>query len=300
MSKARAQLSIARWAKLEYDPGNRRQLVADFLQLLDKGVHGLCFSAYLDGQGPELKTQLSEEQIRARMEIVRPHAKWVRTFSCTDGNERSPRVARELGLKTLVGAWLGSDRAANEREIAKVVEIARAGDADIVAVGNEVLLRGDLTEAELVEYVSRVKEELPLIPVGYVDAYYLFYEHPALVSACDVLLINCYPFWEKCSLDRSLDYMKEMYRRVAEVARGKRIIISETGWPSQGGPVGEAVPSVENALLYALNTFRWTQREKIEVFYFSAFDEGWKAGTEGDCGSSWGFWDQTGSFKYGR
>ena len=294
----RMDRTILASASLEFSERRMDELVSGFQRLLDRGVHGLCFSAYLEGQGPELKTQLSEEQIRARMEIIRPYTKWVRTFSCTDGNERSPRIAHQLGLKTLVGAWLGEDRESNEKEIAKLIEIGRAGHADMVAVGNEALLREDLTEAEVIGYLRRVKQALPGIPAGYVDAYYLFCEHPALIEACDVVFINCYPFWEKCSLERSIEYMKEMYRRVAEVASGRKVVISETGWPSAGSAVGGATPSFENALLYALNTFAWTEREKIEIFYFSAFDEEWKSGPEGDCGPFWGFWDRYGKHKY--
>jgi exo-beta-1,3-glucanase (GH17 family) len=265
---------------------------------LARGLHGLCFSAYLDGQGPELKTQLAPAQIRARMELLRGSARWLRTFSCTDGNEAAPRIAHELGFKTLVGAWIGDDDAVNERELATAIGLARAGEADILAVGNEVLLREDLDEDALLTWLRRAKEQLPGVPIGYVDAYYLFCEHPRLVEACDVLLINCYPFWEKCPLENALGYFQEMVARVRKVANGKRIVISETGWPGEGTPVGDAIPSPRNALLYALNTFEWTAREGLDLFYFSAFDEEWKAGPEGGCGPHWGFWDKDGRRKF--
>jgi exo-beta-1,3-glucanase (GH17 family) len=233
------------------------------------------------------------------MEIVRPATGWVRTFSCTDGNEHAPRIAHALGLKTLVGAWLGTDREKNEAEIRGLVAVARAGHADMIAVGNEVLYREDLPEEELVAAIRRVKDAVPGIPVGYVDAYYLFPLHPRLVDACDVMLVNCYPFWEYCSLEQSLGYMQEMVARVERVSQGKKVVISETGWPSAGAPLGGAVPSEENALLYFLNTVKWTRDAGIEVFYFSAFDEEWKASHEGDRGVYWGLWDQRGKLKYG-
>ena len=295
----RASRAITAPVRLRHAGRTRGELVAELQRVLANGVHGLCFSAYLDGQGPDQATQLGEAQIRARLEILRPWTKWIRTFSCSDGNEHAPRIARGLGLKTLAGAWLGKDRARNEQEIARLVEIGRAGHADMVAVGNEVLLREDLPEPELLECLRRVKQALPGIPVGYVDAYYLFCEHPALVEACDVLLINCYPFWEECSLERAPEYMREMIRRVRAVAGGKPLAVTETGWPSAGSPVGEAVPSFENAILYALNAFSLAEEEKVPLFYFSSFDEEWKQGPEGDCGASWGFWDRQGNPKYG-
>ena len=267
-----------------------------FRSRLAAGTHGLCFSPYLDGQGPG--TQLHEPQIRARMEVIAPHTRWVRSFSCTDGNELIPKVAHQLGLKTLVGAWLGTDLGINEREIEGVIAVARAGHADIVAVGNEVMLREDLSEDALIAYIDRVKAALPGVRVGYVDAYYLFELHPRITAACDVLLTNCYPFWEGCPLDQALPYMQSMLRRTQAVAQGKQVIISETGWPDKGSNFWGAVPSPDAAMRYFVDTCDWAELEGIEVFYFAAFDEAWKVGAEGDVGAYWGLWDKEAQPKY--
>jgi exo-beta-1,3-glucanase (GH17 family) len=285
---------------LPHAGATRAELVALLDQAMARGLHGLCFSAYLPGQSPELGSRLSEAQVRSRLEVIRPYTRWVRSFSCTDGNELIPRLAHEMGMKTLVGAWLGTDLGKNEAELAGAIEVARAGHADVLAVGNEVLLREDLPEAALIDYLRRAKAALPGVPISYVDAYYLFCQHPRLVEACDLILANCYPFWEYCALDQALAYMKEMHARVVRIAGGRPVVISETGWPSAGTPVGEAVPSVENALRYLLATLEWTGAAGIDLFYFAAFDEAWKAGPEGDRGVTWGLWDQDGKPKYVR
>ena len=277
-------------------PEEHKALTQEFGQTLRAGVHGLCFSPYLEGQSPGAK--VTAEQIRARLEIIRPSTGWIRTFSCTDGHEQTPRIAHELGIKTLVGAWLGTDRAINEREIQGVLEVARAGHADIVAVGNEVLLREDMSEDELLGTLERVKQALPGVQVGYVDAYYLFEKHPRITAACDVILTNCYPFWEGCPREHALAYMQSMLRRTAAVAGGKRVIISETGWPDQGSAFHGAKPSVDNAMRYFVDTAQWARQDKVEVFYFAAFDEAWKVGTEGDVGAYWGLWDKDGTLKF--
>jgi len=105
---ARGSWSLAS-SPAPWTPEARDALAADFQATLQQGVHGLCFSPYLEGQQPG--SQVSEAQIRDRLAILRPHAGWVRTFSCTDGHEQTPRIAHALGLKTLVGAWLGTDAA---------------------------------------------------------------------------------------------------------------------------------------------------------------------------------------------
>ena len=265
-------------------------------EILENKIHGLSFSPYIEGQGPG--TEIGESQIRERLAIIAPHVRWIRTFSCTEGHEMIPAVAHEMGLKTLVGVWLDDDKEHNELELENAIRIAKEGHVDILGVGNEVLLRGDLTEDELLDYIARAKAALPGIDVGYVDAYFEFADHPRITEACDVLLANCYPFWEGCPAEHALLYMKEMYYRVIGVANGKRVIISETGWPNIGTPEGGAEPSFENAIKYFVDTYRWAESEGIEVFYFSSFDESWKVGAEGDVGAYWGLWDKDGKPKY--
>ena len=275
----------------------RATLAADFNATLQRGVHGLCFSPYLQGQQPG--SQISEAQIRERLAILKPHTGWVRSFSCTDGHEQTPRIAHEMGFKTLVGAWLGSDAEINERELDGVIAAARAGHADIVAVGNEVMLREDMSEDALLACIERVKQALPGVAVGYVDAYFLFEKHPRITAACDVVMTNCYPFWEGCPREQALTYMQTMLARTRAAAPGKRVLISETGWPDQGSAFEGAVPSREGAMQYFVDCCRWAQHEGVEIFYFSAFDEAWKVGAEGDVGACWGLWDKDGVLKFG-
>jgi exo-beta-1,3-glucanase (GH17 family) len=198
----------------------------------------------------------------------------------------------------MVGVWIDADLDKNEVELNNAIRIAAAGNAGIVAVGNEVLLRGDLPEDQLIEYIERVKAAVPNVDVGYVDAYFKFVDHPRVTAACDLILANCYPFWEGCPAEHALLYMKEMYRRAAAAADGKRVIISETGWPNMGTPEDGAQPSVDNAMKYFVDTYRWAEEDGIEIFYFAAFDEAWKVDAEGDVGAYWGLWDKDGSPKY--
>ena len=287
------RMSLAGLDTTGLTPDDLRNLVR---KILEGKIHGLSFSPYTEGQGPG--TVVGEAQIRERLAIIEPYVRWIRTFSCTDGHELIPAIAKEKGLQTMVGVWLDDDREHNEEELANALRIVEAGHADILAVGNEVLLRGDLTEDELLDYLSRAKNGAHGVPVGYVDAYFEFVSHPRITTACDVLLANCYPFWEGCASEHALLYMKEMYRITARVAGGKPVIVSETGWPNIGSAEGSAVPSFESAIKYFVDTCRWAEEDGIEVFYFSSFDEAWKVGAEGDVGAYWGLWDADGRPKY--
>jgi len=259
-------------------------------------MHGLCFSPYEEGQEPG--DPISEAQIRRKLELILPYTKWIRTFSCTEGNEQIPKLAKEYGLKTLVGAWLGDDAEVNEKEIEGLITLSKAGFVDVAAVGNEVMYRGDLEESELISFINRVKKEIPNIPVGYVDAYYEFSERPKITEVCDVILANCYPYWEGCSLEYSLVYMKQMFYQARAAGNGKKVIITETGWPSEGASLEGAHPSYENALRYFINAQKWSKEDNVEMFYFSSFDESWKVGSEGDVGAFWGLWDKDENLKF--
>ena len=267
-----------------------------FLEILNNGMHGICFSLYEEGQKPG--DIISEAQIIRRIEILKPYTQWIRSFSTTEGNELIPKIAKQYGMQTMVGAWLGDEKEKNEQELKNLIQLCRDGLVDIAAVGNEVLYRNDLTLDELLESIKYVKEQVPDITVGYVDAYYEFSRHSELVEACDVVLTNYYPFWEGTSFEDSLGHLHHMHQQTLQAANGKKIIITETGWPSQGENTKNAIPNKLSAMKYFINAQLWALDAGIEMFYFSSFDESWKVGAEGEVGAYWGLWDKNEKLKF--
>lgn len=281
---------------INYSALTQEDLRSLWHKTLKRGMHGICFSIYEDGQKPG--SIITEAQVERRILILKPYVKWVRSFSCIEGNEHVPRMAKKHGIKTLVGAWLGDDLELNEREIEALISMAKEGLVDVAAVGNEVMYRKDLTEAQLINYIQRVKEALPGIPVGYVDAYYEFSQRPNITEICDVILTNCYPYWEGCPIEYSFEHMKSMFESARNAGNGKRVIITETGWPSAGGAYRASVANAENAMQYFIDCQNWCHANGIESFYFASFDESWKTGPEGDVGAYWGLWDKNEQLKY--
>jgi exo-beta-1,3-glucanase (GH17 family) len=281
---------------VDFSEHSLEDLKNQWKETLNKGMHGICFSMYEDGQEPG--DTITEEQVERRIKILKPHTKWIRSFSCIEGNEHIPRIAKKHGLKNMVGAWLSDDLEKNEQEIEALIQLGEEGCVDIAAVGNEVLYRNDLTLEQLLAYIKRVKKALPDVAVGYVDAYYEFSRHPELVEISDVILSNCYPYWESCHINDSLNHMQNMFYQATDAGKGKKIIITETGWPSQGGSEGGADSSEENAMKYFINTQKWSAKDNVEIFYFSSFDESWKVGDEGDVGAYWGLWDKQENLKF--
>lgn len=273
------------------------EIRALYAEQFERGLYGLCFSAYAEGQ--RAGDQLLASSVSRRIDLIAPHVRWVRSFACTEGHEAIPRLARAKGLKTVAGAWISQDRERNEREVQALIALAQEGMVDIAVVGNEVLLRDELPEPELLAYLARVRAALPPeVPVGCVDAYFQFLERPALVAACDVLLPNCYPFWEGAHIDLAAQYLRRMHGLVKAAGGDKPVIVAETGWPGHGQAVGAAVPSADNAMRYFVDVQQWGRGEGIKLFYFSSFDEPWKRSAEGEAGTQWGLWDKDEQPKY--
>jgi hypothetical protein len=133
-------------------------------QTVNYKMPGQDFSPYIDGQDPNHGSQISEQQLRNRMEMIIPHTEWIRTFGTTDGLEKAGLVARSLGLKAAIGAWIGPDANVNERQITNLINICQAGQCDMAIVGSESLLRGGVTEQQLLDYIRRVRQSIPWGP----------------------------------------------------------------------------------------------------------------------------------------
>ena len=257
---------------------------------------GLCFNPYLNGKNPNNLDIISTDESESLLHIIKPHTTWIRTFGTENGLEKIGKIAHSMGLKVMMGAWIDSNKTVNENQLKNLITASKAGEVDLAAIGNEALLRGTVTDDDLVSYIKRFKQEVPNVPVTCVDIYGEMIDHPKVVEAVDVVAVNIYAFWEGVSIDDALEATKDRYEKVKKAAPGKRIIISEMGWPSEGSPNGQAVPSKENAYRFMKESTEWAEQEGIEYEYFEAYDESWKR--ESDIGPHWGVWNENGQIKY--
>ena len=216
-------------------------------------IFGLDFGPYLEGQDPTINPNITETQLLARMEIIQTFTQWIRTYGSTAGLENSGSLARNLGLKVAVSAWIDRDLNDNEREVANLITTAQAGEADLLIVGSEVLLRRDIPEDDLIAYINRVKQETSGIPVTYADRYEIILAHPRIIDAVDIVFVNYYPYWDGVPIDLAVAAVHGWHQQVLLAADGKPVIVSETGWPSDGLQIGNAIPSPENASFYFIN-----------------------------------------------
>ena len=248
-------------------------------------IQGVAYSPFRDCQNPHWGPFPTEGQIREDLLQVRHMGNAIRTYSSLDVLGEIPQMAHQLGLRVSAGAWLGKDREANEQEIAALINLAQTVELESVIVGNEVLLRGDLSEDELIDYIQWVKSAVD-VPVTTAEIGGVLLEHPRVIDAVDYLMVHHYAYWDGVPIEHSARYVVDQYHQVQEYAGGKRVVIGETGWPSAGPANGKAIPSPENERRFLHEFLTLAQQEDIEFYYFAAFDELWK--TEGGVGPYWG------------
>ena len=262
---------------------------------------GIVPGFFAGGQDPTLRAAISKEQAREALILVAPYLApegIVRLYGSRRGNELAAAAAkRELGKRVALGIWLGRDRAENEAEVEAGVALARAGLADFLVVGNEVLLRGDLSEGDLVRLIRRVKVAAPPgVSVTAAEAYGELLRHPAVVAECDVVVAHFHPYWEGLDVRHGAAQVDRKYSEVVRAAGGRPVIVGETGWPSQGPTVGRAVASPENASRFFLELTSWARVQGVTYVYFEGRDEPFAMAREGP---QWGVWTRDGKLKPG-
>ncbi|MBK8900557.1 MAG: hypothetical protein IPM53_05195 [Anaerolineaceae bacterium] len=264
-------------------------------------VAGIAYSPFRDCQNPHWGPFPTEAEIRADMDRMFHTGNSIRTYSTLDIVGEIPRIAKDYNnTPVFVGAWLGPEKDSqgnpveNKNQEGIDALIALANDPTLaniegLIVGNEVLLRGDLTEAELINYINYVKARIPAdIPVTTAEVTGILPHHPNVINAVDLLMIHIYPYWEQKPIEGAAQAVAEEYLHWQQTY-GKRVIIGETGWPSAGPKNGTAVPSLENQRRFFYEFLIEAEEHDIEFFYFDTFDEAWKR--EGGVGSHWGYID---------
>ncbi len=228
------------------------------------------------------------------MALIATEAAAVRTYASIEGQYDAAALAKSHGLKLWQGIWLGGDRAKNDVEIAKGIDIANKNPETVtrVIVGSEVLLRRDLPSTELIADIDRVKKAVHQ-PVAYADVWSFWEQFPEIALHVDVVLIHLLPYWENTpvGIDRAVQHVDETYKRMKRRFPGKQIAIGETGWPSRGRERADAVPSRINEARFLRAFLTLSQQEHFDYNFIEAFDQSWKYKDEGIVGASWGVFD---------
>jgi exo-beta-1,3-glucanase (GH17 family) len=261
----------------------------------------VSFAPYRDGQSPLTQTYPSLDEIDQDLRTISTQVAGIRTYTSLEGMENVPALARKYGLTVIMGAWLGSRLGTNELEIASLITLANTYPDVIkrVVVGNEVLLRNELTPAQLASYLARVRRAIKQ-PVSTADVWELWLKHPEMAASVDYITIHLLPYWENdpVGVDDAAARILSAYHQIAAQFPGKPILVGEAGWPTDGRSRGPAVPSVVNKALFDNGFMRVAAEHGFDYNLIEAFDQSWKIRLEGTVGGKWGLYTADRQPKY--
>ncbi|MGO9356563.1 MAG: beta-(1-6) glucans synthase [Xanthobacteraceae bacterium] len=233
-------------------------------------------------------------QIATDLEQLAHITNCVRTYSIANGVDQVPEQARKVGLKVIQGIWLGSDRAKNLWQIQTAVGLSKAFPDVITSlvVGNEVLLRGEMTSSDLVALIRMVKSQVT-VPVTYADVWEFWLRYRDVYDAVDFVTIHILPYWEDFPVRAkyAAAHVDSIRRQLAVAFPNKEILIGETGWPSTGRMRAGALPSRANQARVVSEILDLARHEGFRVNLIEAYDQPWKRQLEGTVGGYWGLYD---------
>ncbi|MCC7485898.1 MAG: glycosyltransferase [Burkholderiales bacterium] len=258
------------------------------------GLAGIAYNpsgVYSEGQR---RQGYPEAVVREDLRKLSTITRRIRTYSVDPGLDRVPALAGALGMRVALGIWLSDDIERNEAQIARAIEVVKAHPQAIerVIVGNETLLRGELTAAQVTAYIQRVRKAIPKrIPVGTAEVWATWLAHPELGAAGDFIAIHLLPYWEGIKAADAMGYIDHRLGLIEQAFPGKRIVIGEAGWPSEGRVKKGSVPSPAMAAWFLRDFAALAAARHADYYAFEAYDQPWKAGQEGAVGAHWGLFD---------
>ncbi|WP_339512984.1 glycoside hydrolase family 17 protein [Pseudomonas sp. RL_15y_Pfl2_60] len=237
--------------------------------------------------------RISNERMDIDLGILAKRFDCLRTYSVT-GLEALPDLARKHGLTLMIGAWVSRSPIETQIEIKGAIKAANA-NPDIVKaviVGNETLLRKEVTSKQLVKLISQVKSQIKQ-PVTYADVWEFWLKHPEIAPAVDFLTIHLLPYWEDdpAGIDTALSQVAKVRNLFTEKFAPKDILIGETGWPSEGRQRETALPSRVNQAKFMRGFVTMAEENGWHYNLIEAFDQPWKRASEGAVGGYWGLYD---------
>jgi exo-beta-1,3-glucanase (GH17 family)/cellulose synthase/poly-beta-1,6-N-acetylglucosamine synthase-like glycosyltransferase len=241
------------------------------------------------------------EVIESDMAQLAPITSHIRTYTVSNGQDRVPEIARRYGITVSLGAWIGPDLEQNEKEITTLIRVALANDnVDRVFVGNETMLRGDVSADQLNDYIKRVRAALPnRIKVSTAETWSTWLLNPEIGEHVDFITIHLLPYWEGLPVKASIDFIPRAYAHIEDEFPDKPIVIGETGWPSEGRTRRGAEASLANEAYFVRNFVQLALDKGYDYYLMEAYDQPWKSDNEGAVGSYWGIFDAGGAIKFG-
>ena len=261
----------------------------------DAKLQCVSYAPFRGDQSPlDPTTQIPAAQIEQDLTQLARISECVRTYSIENGLDQVPGIAAKVGLKVIQGIWLGSNRLKNLAQISAAVKLAKdyPGVITALVIGNEVLLRGEMTTTDLAANIRLVKSQVT-VPITYADVWEYWLRNREIYDAVDFVTIHILPYWEDFPVPAKFaaTHVNSIRQQMAVAFPDKEILIGETGWPSSGRMREGALPSRTNQARVVSEILSLARQENFRVNLIEAYDQPWKRRLEGTVGGYWGLID---------
>jgi exo-beta-1,3-glucanase (GH17 family) len=258
-------------------------------------LYCLSYAPFREQQNPlSPGTKVEPAQIDDDLARLSRVTNCVRTYSIEHGLDRIPEIARRHGMKVLQGLWLSGLADKNREQVETTIALAKQFPDVIqtVFVGNEVLLRGEMSSTDLARTIRHVKSQVSM-PVTYADVWEFWLRHRDVLEAVDFVTIHILPYWEDFPIPAgdAAAHVDSIRKQVVAAFPDKDILIGEAGWPSAGRMREGALPSPVNQARVLHEILSVAKSGNYRVNLIEAFDQPWKRQLEGTVGGHWGVFD---------
>ncbi|MGO9817409.1 MAG: glycosyltransferase [Acidocella sp.] len=251
-------------------------------------IGGFAFSPFHKGESPETGNYPSTAEIKSDLAFAAKYTHNIRTYTVEGDLGQIPALAEGMHLNVTLGGWLDRHPDANAKELAKLVQVANANpDVTQIMVGNETVLRADLTVPQLIADIKQVQAQTH-VPVSTAEPWHVWLKHPELANQVDFITVHLLPYWEGVPENIAVQDAMNRLTAVHDKFPNKRIVIGEIGWPSDGIDIGAARANNVNQARFLRDFFNLAQQDHIDYFVMEAFDQPWKTSFEGRAAGYWG------------
>ncbi len=260
-------------------------------------ISGLAYNAFGRWDSPLEQDYPGYESIHRDMQVLAGHTTRIRTYSSAE-LPAIPALAERENLYVTAGVWLDAREDNNRKEIDAIEQAVRINSSiDRIIVGNEQILHGAFTPADLILKIREVKRRTRK-PVSTAEPWHVWLRYPELAANVDFITVHLLPYWEGLPVMEALDYSFDRLRQIEEKFPNKKIVIGEVGWPSQGDRRMGSFASPAHQAQFLREFLVQAQARNLDYFIMEAIDQPWKIDNEGRAGPYWGMLDADRQAKF--
>lgn len=281
---------------------------------------GICYSGYRVGQSPRNNVYPTYKEIFEDLKILESNFEYIRMYDPSIHAKTTLEVIKKenIDLKVLIGidllgevsnpncAWGGllskeeiqKNIEYNENQLKELIQLSRKYEDIIIAVsaGNEAVpeWNENLVLPERIFYFVKKLKANCKQAVTYCENNNYWISHlDKVANEVDFISVHTYPAWIQVPIDKAFHKSIKEFYTIQNHYKDIQCIITEAGWPtnSNGRGIPVEIANETNQKKYIKEMQNWSEKNKITVFFFEAFDEPWKgSNVSNEPEKHWGYY----------